>query len=90
MVPSDTLGFIAGALTTGSLIPQVVRVFKLKSAYEISLLFTSLLLAGMIMWIVYGVFFSLPPVIFWNAIAAVLSSGLLYAKLRYGREPKPG
>ncbi|MBA7474974.1 Sugar transporter SemiSWEET [subsurface metagenome] len=81
----ETLGFVAGALVTCSLIPQLIRVFKLKSAHEISLLFTALLLAGIITWLAYGIFGGLAPVIIWNAVAAVLVAGLLYAKLKYGR-----
>jgi len=71
-------------MTVGFL-PQVIRVYKLKSAHEISLMFTILLLTGLIFWVVYGVYFRLPPVILWNSIAAVLGSALLYAKLKYGR-----
>jgi len=81
----ELFGYIAGALATGSLIPQVIRVFKLKSAREISLLFTVLLLAGICLWLGYGMYFKLTPIILWNAISAVLLSLLLYAKLKYGR-----
>lgn len=41
MLLAESLGFVAGALVTCSLIPQLVRVFKLRSAHEISLLFTA-------------------------------------------------
>jgi len=82
---AESLGFVAGALVTCSLIPQLIRVFKLKSAREISVLFTTLLLLGLIIWLVYGISFGLAPVILWNAIGAVLAMGLLYAKLKYGR-----
>ena len=82
---AESLGFVAGALVTCSLIPQLVRVFKLKSAREISLLFTSLLLMGITLWLVYGIYFGLLPVILWNAVGIVLASILLGAKLKYGR-----
>ena len=85
MPVGDFFGFIAGALATGSLIPQVIRVFKLRSAREISILFTVLLLAGICLWLGYGIYFKLAPVILWNAISVVLLSLLLYAKLKYGR-----
>ena len=81
----ESLGFIAGALVTCSLIPQLIRVFKLKSAREISMLFTCLLLLGIIFWMAYGIYLGLPPVIIWNAIAAALVATLLSAKLKYGR-----
>jgi MtN3 and saliva related transmembrane protein len=81
----QSLGLLAGALVTCSMIPQLVRVFKLKSAREISELFTILLLVGMICWLVYGISLRLTPVILWNAIGAVLVALLLYAKLKYGK-----
>jgi len=79
------LGLVAGALVTCSMVPQLVRVFRLKSAREISRLFTILLLLGMICWLAYGIYLGLTPVILWNAIGAVLVALLLYAKLKYGR-----
>jgi MtN3 and saliva related transmembrane protein len=82
---AELLGGIAGALITCSLIPQLVRVFRLKSAREISTLFTSLLLLGTITWLVYGIILGLLPVIVWNATGALLVAALLYAKLKYGR-----
>jgi MtN3 and saliva related transmembrane protein len=81
----DVFGFIGGVLTTAAMVPQVVRLYKIKSAVEISLLFTILLLAGMLFWLGYGILFQLFPVILWNAAGAALVATLLYAKLKYGR-----
>ena len=83
----ESLGFIAGALVTCSIIPQLIRVFRLKSAREISVLFTSLLLLGITLWLVYGIYLRLSPVIIWNAVGAALVALLLTAKLKYGRQP---
>ncbi len=83
----ELLGLIAGALATSSTIPQLVRIFRLKSAYEISMAFTILLLAGLSLWLVYGLSLSLTPVIVWNAIGTGCVAMLLVAKLRYGRRP---
>jgi MtN3 and saliva related transmembrane protein len=81
----EGLGFIAGVLVTVALVPQVFRVFRLKSAIEISLPFTILLLVGMLCWLGYGILFQLFPIIFWNAVGAGLVATLLSAKLKYGR-----
>ena len=85
MLLVESLGLIAGALVTCSMIPQLIRILKLKSAREISLLFTMLLLLGMVLWLAYGIYLSLNPVIIWNTISIALVSLLLYAKLRYGK-----
>ena len=84
MYGAELVGFIAGAFVTLSLVPQVIRVFKLRSAREISLLFTTFLLVGVLMWLGYGILMELMPVILWNATGAILVTILLYAKRRYG------
>ncbi len=86
MISQDVFGFIGGALVTMALVPQLVKIFRLKSAVEISLLFTILLLVGMFCWLGYGILFQLFPVILWNAIGATLVTTLLCAKLKYGRQ----
>jgi len=85
LVLAESIGLVAGALVTFSMVPQLIRVFKLKSAREISILFTTMLLLGIICWMAYGVYLKLTPVILWNAIGAALVILLLYAKLKYGR-----
>lgn len=81
----ESIGLVAGALVTFSMVPQLIRVFQLKSAREISILFTTMLLLGILLWLVYGIYLQLFPVIFWNATGAIFASTLLYAKLKYGR-----
>jgi len=83
---SELIGFIAGALATSSTIPQLVRTFRLKSAYEISTAFTVLLLCGLSLWLVYGLYLNLKPVIIWNAISTGCVGTLLFAKLKYGKK----
>jgi MtN3 and saliva related transmembrane protein len=82
---AEWFGFIAGGLITVSFLPQVIRVFKLKSAREISLIFTILTLIGIVCWLAYGIFLQLTPIILWNSITIILVVVLLYAKLKYGR-----
>lgn len=84
MAWQEFLGFIGGGLTTLGFIPQVIRLYKLKSAREISLPFTVLFTAGVLVWMLYGIVLKLPSVILWNAISLILSSAMLYAKLKYG------
>ena len=81
----ELLGFIGGALTTVGFIPQVWRLFRLRSAREISLPFTVFFMAGIGLWLSYGILMGLPSVIIWNAITFALGGAMLYAKLRYGR-----
>lgn len=72
-------------MTTLGFIPQVWRLFKLKSAHEISLPFTILFVLGIAFWLSYGILLNRPSIIVWNAVTLLLGCGMLYAKLRYGK-----
>jgi len=82
----ELLGFIGGALTTVGFVPQVWRLFKLRSAHEISLPFTVLFISGIAFWLSYGISLGRPPLIIWNAATLALGCAMLYAKLRYGKK----
>ena len=81
----EIVGLMAGALTTFALIPQVCRLFRLRSAREISLPFTLLLACGVALWLIYGLLLGLLPVILWNAISLCLALSILCAKVKYGK-----
>lgn len=81
---AEFIGILAGVCTTFGFVPQIIRVFLLKSAREISLPFTLMFLGGVILWLFYGILLDLLPVILWNAASVLLGTILLYAKLRYG------
>jgi MtN3 and saliva related transmembrane protein len=81
----QVFGLVAGGLIAASYIPQIWKLFKLKSAKEISLPFTLLQLCGGLMWLVYGLILSLPAVIVTNIANIILVSLLLYAKAKYGK-----
>ncbi len=86
MIGQELLGYGGGLFITVGFIPQVWRLFRLKSAREISLPFTILFLFGTISWLSYGIIFRLMPVILWNSISLGLMAAMLYAKLRYGKQ----
>jgi MtN3 and saliva related transmembrane protein len=80
----ELLGFGGGLFITVGIIPQVWRLFRLKSAREISLSFTLLFLLGGACWLAYGLSLNLLPIIVWNAISSLLMCLMLYAKFKYG------
>lgn len=80
----EALGLVAGLLISAGFVPQIVRVWKLKDAKEISLTFNVLNLSGTVLWLAYGLIQGLLSVELWNGVNTVLVSGLLVVKLRYG------
>ncbi|NLL90527.1 MAG: hypothetical protein GX226_05450 [Dehalococcoidales bacterium] len=79
----EILGLVGGFFTTTSLIPQVWRLYRLKSAREISLTFNIFFALGVGFWLAYGILLSLPAVIIWNSITIVLVGSMLFAKIKY-------
>ena len=80
----EVLGLTAGFLVSLGLVPQILRVRKLRDAREISLPFNLLSLGGTVLWLTYGLLLGLPSVILWNGVNCVLYLFLLSVKLRYG------
>jgi len=80
----ELVGLFAGFFVSLGLVPQILRVLKLKSAQQISLLFTLLSLGGTALWLVYGVLLSLLAVEFWNGVNFILYVTLLAVKLKFG------
>jgi MtN3 and saliva related transmembrane protein len=77
------IGYIAGALTTISFVPQVIRTWKLKETKDFSLVMLLLFAAGMLLWTVYGVWISSIPIIAANIVTFGLVLILLWMKIRY-------
>ena len=86
MPSSEILGLVGGFFTTFAVVPQIMRVYKLKSAREISILYNTMMLLGILIWLAYGIMLDLVPIIIWNIIGAVLILLLLLSKLKYGRD----
>jgi len=85
---AEALGLVAGFLVSLGLVPQILRVLKLKDAHQISLPFNLLSLGGTVLWLTYGIVLGLLAVTFWNGINCVLYVVLLSVKLKYGMRRK--
>jgi MtN3 and saliva related transmembrane protein len=84
MVQVEILGLAAGMFVAFGLVPQILRVWRLKDAQEISLSFNLMYLIGTALWLAYGLFLGLTSVIVWNGANSVLLILLLTVKLKYG------
>lgn len=82
MMSAEILGFIAGALTTISFVPQVVKTWRTRSTADISLGMFALFCAGLVLWTLYGIALGSWPIVIWNAITLVLAGTILIFKLR--------
>ncbi|MBN1375607.1 MAG: hypothetical protein JXA01_05590 [Dehalococcoidia bacterium] len=85
----EILGIVGGLLGNIGIVPQIARLFRFKSAYEISLPFIFIWISSLTCWLAYGILFGLFAIIFWNAITLVLALLILYAKYKWGMRSKP-
>ena len=81
---TTALGLLAGGLTTVALIPQVTKIWKSKSAKDVSLKMFISLCIGVALWLAYGVLQTEIPIIVTNAVTLVLGLAILGMKLKYG------
>ncbi len=78
------IGYTAAICTTAAYLPQVMRAWRTKSTADISLGMFSLMSLGVALWIVYGISIGSVPVIAANGVTLVLTSAILFLKLRHG------
>jgi MtN3 and saliva related transmembrane protein len=77
------MGYAAGTLTTLAFLPQVLHVWKRKSADDLHLGTLVSFTAGVTLWMVYGIFAKQMPVVVANAVTLGLQCAILYLKVRY-------
>ena len=77
------LGLVAGTLTTLSFLPQLLKAWKSRSTHDISIGMFSMLAAGVLLWLLYGLITADVPVTVANAITLVFVALILVLKLRY-------
>ncbi len=84
MTAVTALGLLAGALTTVAFVPQVVKTWRTRSTHDISLWMFSILVAGIIAWLLYGAIIGDLPLILANAVTLGLAGTILFFKIRNG------
>ena len=80
---TSLLGFIAGALTTISFVPQVLHAWRSKRCDDLSWAMLLTFSAGVVLWLVYGIRLWAMPVIVANAVTLALLLIIMALKTRY-------
>jgi MtN3 and saliva related transmembrane protein len=79
----EIIGLVAASLTTAAYVPQVYKTWKEKSTKDISLSMYAVLLTGVLLWLVYGIYLGSLPIILSNIITSMLLLFMLAMKLKY-------
>lgn len=79
----DVIGYVAALFTTFSLLPQIIRIWKLKEARDISLFMPLMVSIGAVLWLVYGIMIAEAPVIAANVVSLFVALTTLFVTIKY-------
>ncbi len=81
---TEAVGMLAGVLTTVAFVPQVMRTWTTGSARDFSLKMLLLFVAGVGLWLAYGLLTRSAPMVLANTATLLLASYILSVKVRRG------
>ena len=79
----EWIGFLAAILTTGAYIPQVIKIWKTRTADGVSLSMYWVMLTGVSLWGIYGILIESYPIILANVITLILLVTIIIFKLKH-------
>lgn len=84
--PIEILGLVAGLFGTFASAPQAIKILRTRQARDVSLSMFLMALAGAVLWGIYGWLQGAFSIVFWNAVALVNFSLIIWLKLTHSRE----
>lgn len=83
----EALGLLAACLTTSSFLPQAIRIWRTRSARDVSLVMYVMMCAGNSLWLTYGILIGSVSMIFANATCLLMVVSVLGLKIRDMMQP---
>ena len=84
------IGLLAGFITTLGYVPQVVKGYRSGRMDDVSIFMPVVLMAGMTLWLIYGIMLEDIPIMLWNAVSVILNGVIIEMKQRCGgKEARP-
>tara|TARA_R110002073_G_scaffold316735_1_gene489741 strand:- start:196 stop:453 length:258 start_codon:yes stop_codon:yes gene_type:complete len=80
---AEIAGHLGAFLSSVTFIPQVWKAWQTKSVKDLSIYMIIIVFCSTIIWLIYGISFSLWPVVIANAVILVLSTMLLFFKFTF-------
>ncbi|HBB02659.1 MAG: hypothetical protein US89_C0005G0072 [Candidatus Peregrinibacteria bacterium GW2011_GWF2_38_29] len=79
----DILGYIAGILSTVSMIPQTIKSWRTKSTGDLSLIRYAMYSLGLILWTIYGFLIQSWPITIMSGVGSAFALSVLVMKVKY-------
>ncbi|MEA5553222.1 SemiSWEET transporter [Anabaena cylindrica UHCC 0172] len=77
------LGLAAGSLTTIAFLPQMLKIWKTKSAKDVSFVMLITFMIGLFLWLIYGIILGAVPIIMANGVTLFFNFIILWLKIKY-------
>ena len=81
------IGLLATVFTVASTVPQIKKALKTKDTEDVSIRFLLALIAGLSLWVIYGIGKADIVIVIGNSIGASLNVWMLVLKVKYSRAP---
>lgn len=85
LILADVFGFLGAGCTTVSFVPQVLKVWRSRSARDISAGMYLLFIAGLAFWLAYGLMIGSWPILIANTLTIALAAMVLWMKWYFER-----
>ena len=82
----ELLGLVAGMFGTFASAPQAIKIIRTQQARDVSLTMYLMAFIGSVLWGLYGWLQGAFSIMFWNAVALLIFSSIIWLKLRHSRE----
>lgn len=82
----ELLGLVAGMFGTFASAPQAIKIIRTRRARDVSLTMYLMAFTGSVLWGLYGWLQGAFSIMFWNAVALLIFSSIIWLKLRHSRE----
>ncbi|TSC53367.1 MAG: MtN3 and saliva related transmembrane protein [Parcubacteria group bacterium LiPW_39] len=81
----EFIGYLGGFLIAVALAPQLIKTWKTKSAKDLSLLWTTISLIGLILYGIYAAINKVFPLLTFATIESIMMITLILLKIKYDR-----
>lgn len=89
ILDAELVGSIAGTLTTVAYLPQVVKIYRTRSAGDLSWPTFICLVFGIVLWIAYGWMLDQWPIVIANVATLGLALAIVAGKVIYSPRRLP-
>ena len=79
----NVIGYTAALFTTFALMPQIIRVWRLKEARDVSIYLPVMISIGSALWILYGLLIAETPIVVANAVSLIIGLITIYTTMKY-------